>query len=57
MKKLYTTTEAAKIIGYSKDSLRVLIKRGKLTAFKMGKTWIICESDLRRFIDKHTKPA
>lgn len=49
MIKMYSTTEAAKILGYTNDSyIRKLIRIGKIEATKVGKTWVIPQTEINR---------
>jgi len=38
-KTLLKSSDVAKKMGYSKESIRTLIRRGKFIAIKIGKTW------------------
>jgi len=41
-----TTTQAAALLGLTRMRIQVLIKSGRLPAEKIGKIWLIKESDL-----------
>lgn len=50
MPKLYTTQQAAEILGYYDDSyIRKLIGWKKLKAEKIGRQWLISENAIRRY--------
>lgn len=52
--KLLTTEEAASIIGINSSNITRHIREGHLIAEKApGGQWLILESDLRAFIEKH----
>lgn len=53
MEKLYTVYEVAKLIKCQPQTIRIWIKRGKLTAIKCNgsRKWLIKESDLKAFIE------
>lgn len=43
-----TSTEAAKILGFTSDHVRKLIYQGKIKGEKLGRNWII----EKRYLDK-----
>ena len=45
--KALTTKDAAAVLGISLRQVQTLIKQGRLPAHKMGRDYIIKESDLR----------
>lgn len=47
--KLLSTTQAAQLLGHSRQWIWVLIRIGKLKARKIGKTYIIKETDLNKY--------
>ena len=44
--KMLTAKQAAEILGVHHSRVRVLIREGRLPARKIGRDWIIIESDL-----------
>ena len=44
-----TVTDAAKLIGYHPDHLRVLIRAGKVEARKFGPVWQVSRASLLAF--------
>jgi excisionase family DNA binding protein len=54
--RLLTLAEAATITGYTQRRLRQLAAKHVLPADKFGKTYIVRESALNRFIETH-QPA
>lgn len=49
--------EAAKILGFSVQHARLLIRQGQLIGIKFGRDWIIERESLRAFlIKRNTKP-
>jgi excisionase family DNA binding protein len=44
--RLYTTDEAAKLVGLSEDYIRELASKGRLTAKKFGRLWMLTEEDI-----------
>lgn len=51
MDNLYTTEGAAKFLAVSQARVRELIQKGRLSAEKRGRDYMIQESDLQRFAD------
>ena len=51
-RSLLTTVETAKKIGYTIQHTRLLIRRHKLPAQKVGRDWLILESDLHAYVDE-----
>jgi len=51
------TTEAAERLGISPRRVAGLIEQGVLKAAKVGKTWIIEESEIMRFSKITRKPG
>lgn len=50
MEKLYSTTEAAEMLGISSRRVAVLCMEGRFTgAQKIGKTWVIPESVIKNY--------
>lgn len=55
-----TVAQAAKVLGYSVQHTRLLIRKGKLHALKLGRDWAILRDDLSQYIDASkmsTRPA
>lgn len=48
---LLTLTEISQRTGYETSTLRRAIQRGNLKATKLGKTWLVAENDLKRWLD------
>jgi len=49
--QLLTLTQAGKRYGYSSDYLRRLAEKGRLTAQKIGHTWITTADDVETFLE------
>lgn len=47
--KYYTTTQAAKYLGYHKDSIRNMIRNQLIEAEKFGRDWFIPEHALKKY--------
>lgn len=52
--KTYTVKEAEKILHVNDKTIRSYIKAGKLKAAKIGRGWIIKETDLMAFINENS---
>lgn len=52
--KTYTVKEAQTILHVNDKTIRNYIKAGKLKAAKIGRGWIIKESDLMTFINSNS---
>jgi len=50
MEKLYTAPETAEILQLKTDTIRRYIRSGKLKGVKVGKAWLVAESEIKRFI-------
>jgi excisionase family DNA binding protein len=46
-RRLLTTAEAGRLLGLSPVSVRSAIRRGTLRAEKVGRDWLVDETDLR----------
>jgi len=55
VEKLYRVSEVAKMLNVSNVAIRKWIKSGKLRAKKVGKLWMIPESELKVFLGEKTK--
>jgi len=55
MDKLLKLKEAAQILHYTPDTVKNLIKKGKLPGGRVGWGWRIRESDLQEFINARTQ--
>lgn len=54
--KVYTTDEAAKILGVTRMTIHRYIKDGKLDCFKLGNRLVrITQGMLNDYIEKHRK--
>jgi len=51
---LLTVAEAARILGYTVQHVRVLIRTGKLKAKKLGRDWALREADVRNYMDQRS---
>lgn len=47
----YLVSEAAEILKVHQETVRIMIREGRLKAIKLGKTWQITESELERFLE------
>jgi excisionase family DNA binding protein len=47
--KLLSTGEAASMIGCTPQHLRLLIRTGRLKGTRVGRAWVVRDSDLREF--------
>lgn len=47
--KLLTSTEAAEILGLSKDSVKKYCQTGALEAIKLGRSWFIEKKEVMRY--------
>jgi excisionase family DNA binding protein len=45
-----TSTEACQLLRISRPTLRSLIKKGELSAFKIGNRWRIMKTELVRYV-------
>ena len=43
------TQEVANILGYSRQHLRLLIRRGRIEAFRIGRNWLITEEAVEKY--------
>ena len=50
--KLLTAKQAAQILGVDSSRVRVLIRKGRLPAQKVGRDWVILEPDLELVKDR-----
>jgi len=55
VEKLYRVSEVAKMLNVSNVAIRKWIKSGKLRAKRVGKLWMIPESELKVFLGEKTK--
>lgn len=51
----YTTTEAAKRLGYTIQHVRLLIRQNRLQGVRMGRDWFITEDVLSKYAQRQTK--
>lgn len=52
MTKLYTTEEVAEILKYDVQTIRRLIREGKISAYKVGREYRIEEKDFKKFLER-----
>jgi excisionase family DNA binding protein len=50
-----TLKEAAALLGTSPDNLRSAIRRGSLTAIKLGRDWIVLPEEVERYRQYHRR--
>lgn len=50
--KVYTVEEVAQILRVSEATVRNLIERGDLPAFKVGNQWRVREKDLEAYMNR-----
>ncbi|MDN6291757.1 MAG: helix-turn-helix domain-containing protein [Tetragenococcus halophilus] len=55
MEKLYTTEEIAYILNYDVQTIRRLIREGKIKAYKAGKEYRVEENDLKKYLGKEVE--
>jgi len=55
VERLYRVSEVAKMLNVSNVAVRKWIRAGKLRAKKVGKLWMIPESELKLFLGEKTK--
>ncbi|MEM4938203.1 MAG: helix-turn-helix domain-containing protein, partial [Sulfolobales archaeon] len=48
--KLYRTSEVAELLNISVSTVKKWIKQGRLHALRVGKLWMIPESEVRRIL-------
>lgn len=47
----YTTLQLSLMLSTSVNKIRTLIQNKKIKAYKVGKSWLISESDLNQYLD------
>jgi excisionase family DNA binding protein len=57
MDNLFSINTAAARLDCHPETLRRIIRRGELTATKIGKHWRVSESDLTAFVAARVRPA
>jgi excisionase family DNA binding protein len=57
MENLFSINTAAARLECHPETLRRIIRRGELTAVKVGRSWRVRETDLTAFLQAHTVPA
>ncbi len=55
MERLYKVSEVARMLNVSTVAVRKWIKSGKLKARRIGKLWMIPESELKRFLGEKSR--
>jgi excisionase family DNA binding protein len=53
--KMLSVKEVSEYLGVTKITLYSWIKEGKLKAFKFGRSFRIAETDLKEFVEEHSK--
>lgn len=53
--QLLTLAQAGAQLGLAPATLRTQVSRGKLTASKVGKTWVITPQELERYRRNHQR--
>ena len=53
--KLYTAQETADVLKTGLRTVRRYLKTGLLVGGKIGKQWIVKESDIEAFVDSHRR--
>ncbi len=48
MKQVYSTKEAGEILGLSQDHVKLLARKGLITAKKLGHDWVVLDLDYTR---------
>lgn len=56
MANLLTTIEAAGQLGCTPDHIRLLIRRGDLTATKRGRDWFLASREIEKY-QKNKRPV
>ncbi|MCX5786037.1 MAG: helix-turn-helix domain-containing protein [Elusimicrobia bacterium] len=51
-----TSAEAAKLLGYTIQHTRLLIRQNKFRGQKLGRDWLILQSDLENYL-KHIRTS
>ena len=52
-----STPEAAQDSGLSKGYLSLLLRRGELEGFRLGRDWFVYTDSLQQFLQKPRKPG
>lgn len=47
--ELIPLSEASRLLGVAHDTLRAQIHRGKLTAVKIGRDWLVTQAEVERY--------
>lgn len=56
-RKLLSTSEAHNRSGLSRDHIGLMIRRGQISAMKVGNYWFIYEESLNSYLDSPRKPG
>lgn len=48
MERVYKVNELPKLTGLTADSIRYFIRKGKIKAVKIGKNYVVKESEIQR---------
>jgi excisionase family DNA binding protein len=52
--KHYTIAETKKILRLSSQTIQKMLRRGELLGFQSGNKWVIFESSIEAYIEKHS---
>jgi excisionase family DNA binding protein len=52
-----TTTQAARLTGYTRDHIGLLIRRELLSATKNGRDWLVDAQSLLDYVKKEPRPG
>jgi len=52
-----TSTKAAKLTGYTRDHIGLLLRRKIINGEKIGRDWVIAAKSLHAYIQKNPKPG
>lgn len=55
METLYTVNEVAEILQLRPNTVRDLIRKDRVKAYKIGRSYRVKESDLKEYIDSQIK--
>jgi hypothetical protein len=55
--RLISTQAAAELVGYTRDHVGLLLRRGIIKGDKPGRDWFVDEASLRQYIDSGPKPG
>jgi excisionase family DNA binding protein len=55
--RFLTIIEAAKMLGYTPQHTRLLLRMGRLQGTKLGRDWMLTERDVREFTARRSSIA